>query len=350
MARPPRPWYRADRGVWTVTVAGVRHNLGPDKKAAFRAYHALMAAAGDPAPPPAAGLPLAALLDRWLAAHAGRLAPLTLRVTAQTTKPFRAALGDTPAARVGRADVGRVLDGHPGWGPGSRRTALARLAVVYRWGVREGLCPADPTAGIALPPAAARGPEVLLPAAVRDRILAAAPADLHAVLVCLLDTGARPGEVVRVTAAEFDPAGRTWVFPRDRHKTGRATGRPRVVHLTERVAALCAARAREYPAGPLFRTRRGAPWNGTKHVGRAFRDVRARLGLPPTAIPYSFRHGFVTDALGAGLSDSVVAALVGHTSTRMIHAVYSHLGDDARVLRAALGKVRGGGEAGPAGP
>ena len=49
MARTPEPWFRDDRQAYFVTVNGTRHNLGPDKKEAFRRFHELMAA--DPVAP-----------------------------------------------------------------------------------------------------------------------------------------------------------------------------------------------------------------------------------------------------------------------------------------------------------
>ena len=42
MARQPKPWYRADRKVWCLTINGKRHNLGRTKKEAFEQFYALM--------------------------------------------------------------------------------------------------------------------------------------------------------------------------------------------------------------------------------------------------------------------------------------------------------------------
>ena len=42
MARQPKPWYRADRGIWTVTINGQRHNLGPRKREAFEQFRDLL--------------------------------------------------------------------------------------------------------------------------------------------------------------------------------------------------------------------------------------------------------------------------------------------------------------------
>ncbi len=43
MARSPKPWYRRERKAWFVTIDGKRHNLGPDRKAAFKRFHERMA-------------------------------------------------------------------------------------------------------------------------------------------------------------------------------------------------------------------------------------------------------------------------------------------------------------------
>lgn len=41
MARQPKPWFRADRKVWCVTITGKRHNLGRNKKEAFKKFYRL---------------------------------------------------------------------------------------------------------------------------------------------------------------------------------------------------------------------------------------------------------------------------------------------------------------------
>jgi len=42
MARRAKPWFRKARGAWFVTVEGVQHNLGADKKEAFERFYQLM--------------------------------------------------------------------------------------------------------------------------------------------------------------------------------------------------------------------------------------------------------------------------------------------------------------------
>jgi hypothetical protein len=42
MPRTPKPWFNRERKSWFVTIAGVRHNLGKDKKLAIDEFHRLM--------------------------------------------------------------------------------------------------------------------------------------------------------------------------------------------------------------------------------------------------------------------------------------------------------------------
>lgn len=42
MARRPKPWYRKSRQAWFVTLDGVQHNLGPEKKEAYDRFYELM--------------------------------------------------------------------------------------------------------------------------------------------------------------------------------------------------------------------------------------------------------------------------------------------------------------------
>jgi integrase len=62
-----------------------------------------------------------------------------------------------------------------------------------------------------------------------------------------------------------------------------------------------------------------------------------KIGHRVTA--YGYRHTYATRALAMGLPDTHVAALLGHGSTRMIHAHYAHLNANARLLKEAAAKV-----------
>ena len=56
--------------------------------------------------------------------------------------------------------------------------------------------------------------------------------------------------------------------------------------------------------------------------------------------PNGYWHSFAIDVLANGVPDATVAALLGHSSTAMLHKHYSHLTARADVLRKAASMVR----------
>ena len=62
--------------------------------------------------------------------------------------------------------------------------------------------------------------------------------------------------------------------------------------------------------------------NAVRHVQRIVAKIREAAGLPPEITFTSFRHGGITDAADAGLTDAQIRALSGHRTTAMI-SVYA---------------------------
>jgi integrase len=146
------------------------------------------------------------------------------------------------------------------------------------------------------------------------------------------ETGCRPSEVARVTAADTDFDVGAWTF--SKHKTARKTGVPRVVYLTPAMVELTRKLMEKHPAGPLFRNRLGKPF--TKNAIRCrFRQLRKKLPHLKGVISYSFRHSYVTDALANGVPVATVAELVGHRDLKMIQEYYGHLAQKREHLRQA---------------
>jgi len=75
--------------------------------------------------------------------------------------------------------------------------------------------------------------------------------------------------------------------------------------------------------GLVFVTVRGLPVRGS-NLMPPFRAVLAELGLPPVTI-HSLRHSAATALIASGYPIAKVAAILGHSSSRVTEMVYSHL-------------------------
>jgi integrase len=124
-------------------------------------------------------------------------------------------------------------------------------------------------------------------------------------------------------------------------KTTRRTGRLRVIHLTPRALELCRELAKAHPEGPLLRNSIGGAWTPDS-IGSRFYRLRKALGLPAGTCAETIRHGWITDALQAGVPVATVSALAGHVDTAMVSRVYSKLHQRTDHLREEVGKIRPG--------
>lgn len=289
-----------------------------------------------PAARPAPTATVAAVLDGYLGDLTARGAkPNTARVTAGFFTPFRRGFGGRPAAGVRPHDV-EAFARRPAWSAATQNAALTAIVSAFRWAARAGLIPANPLDGVRKPPKRSRGADAVISPDDFAKLCDAAPAAFRPFLRGLWLTGARPGELARLTAADVDFTAGVAVLAE--HKAAGVTGRPRLIFLSPDALGLLRRQADLHPAGPLFRNRAGNPWSAAV-LAKAVRRVRERAGVP-RATAYGFRHTYATAALCRGLPDATVAALLGHSGTAMLHRHYSHLTSQARHMRDAAGQVR----------
>lgn len=147
------------------------------------------------------------------------------------------------------------------------------------------------------------------------------------------ETGCRPGEARAIEMKHFKPDTGTLKFA----STERGKKKDRQILLSTEALKIFQKWALKYPKGPIFRNRDGNPWSNGAIV-RGFGRIRERTGVVLTA--YTLRHTFCTNALLAGVSRYDVSQLMGHTNTKMVERVYSHLnlGTDKR-FRASAEKI-----------
>jgi integrase len=331
--RKPKPWQRAGRKGWWATIKGRQVMLGETLQEARDALDRLLRGLSPEIPGRVSEITgcisVASILRSWLDWRAGRVAPRSQYVVAcYLVSAIDGPFGALPV-REARPHHLAAWIGRPEWNHNTQRHAGRLILTAFRWAVAMGRIDRNPFEGTPLPGSTPRltCPE---PDEVAGFLGKLGP-DERDYFESLWLTGARGGELARVTAADCDLAGGTITLTQ--HKTARKTGRPRVIYLAPRALAIVARLCGERPTGPIFLTPRGTPW--TAHA--------AALRLKKHGMAWhrhSLRHAMATDLLCKGESVATVAALLGHASPTTTLAIYSHVGQRPDHLREALRKVR----------
>ena len=212
---------------------------------------------------------------------------------------------------------------------------IGAIKRAFAWAVEEEHIPRSPIEHLRKPQGAVRDRTVS--PEERGVMLAAIPDDaFRDYFVALSLTGARPGEVRRVRAEDVDLERGCWVLKK--HKTVKKTGKPRIIYLSPEALDLTKKLMEKRPTGPLFLNTRGDPW--TKNAIR-LRFTKLRKDHPQLkgVISYTLRSAFATDALEAGVPDTTVATLLGHTNTNTLHRFYARISHKVAHLQDAAAKA-----------
>lgn len=333
-----RPWFRHQDGWWYVTrrVNGKRVQTklaqGLDNEAAaFQSFYELMAAEGrlDPAASPL--ISFNEVCQRFLVWSKRENEP-------STTSWYHRFLGDFddhfdgPVQSIRKQHVEGWLGKHPDWSQSTRRQAITCVKRVVNWGYEEGLLAEIPVAirGLKRPPMDRR--ETIVDDTIHQKIVEATDDAFGRFVAGLRGTGARPDELRRVTAADVDLDAGVWLL--GKHKTGKKTGKPRIIYLTEAMRETTRELVQQHPDGPLFRNSRGKPWTANA-VRCRMRRLREKLKLPDGVVAYAYRHTFATEGLAGGVGIAEMAELLGHSDTKMLSAHYAHLDKKVQQMRKA---------------
>jgi len=209
--------------------------------------------------------------------------------------------------------------------PASLGRKLAAIRSFFRFLVREGRCPLDPTAGIPGPRVPKRLPN---PLPVDDCValveVGAAPRDTpdekalrdRALVELLYGAGLRVGELASLDVRDVD------LHRGDVRVTGKG-GKERVVPLPGAAREALAAyldrrRAPGLLAQPLFtalRPRRDGPRRlGVRDVRRVLGSRARRAGIVDRVHPHRMRHSYATHLLDMGADLREIQELLGHAS------------------------------------
>jgi integrase len=247
------------------------------------------------------------------------------------------AAGERPYQVADRVGVGRAAAYE--WLHRFNAEGLIAVKRAFSWAEQQGLIPASPlrTLRAGRP---GRRTRVLTADELAEILAAIRDSQFREFLQAMVETGCRPSEVARVTAADVDLDLGVWVF--DRHKTAKKTGKPRVVYLTPAMVELSRKLVALYPDGPLFRGPRGKAAFTKQNVRCRFKRLRKKLPHLKHFVCYNVRHTFATRALLNGVGVAQVAELLGHTSTEMVSQTYGHLAEQVAHMRDAARKATSG--------
>ncbi len=132
----------------------------------------------------------------------------------------------------------------------------------------------------------------------------------EALLTLLYAAGLRIGEALALTGADH-PIG-------DSLRIHGKGGKERIAPILPAARAACARYAAlcpyaMAPDAPFFRAVRGGAFS-PRMAQQLMADLRARLGLPPSATPHALRHAFATHLLAHGGDLRTIQELLGHAS------------------------------------
>jgi len=158
-----------------------------------------------------------------------------------------------------------------------------------------------------------------LTVAEAKRLINAAESDFRMLVQAALQTGARYGELARLTIADFNPDVGTLTIQQSK------SGKSRHVVLTDEgtqfFRRLCVGRA---GGELLLRKASGLPWDFAHQI-RPMDETVARAKISPAISFHGLRHTWASHAVMNGMPLMVVARNLGHADTRMVEKHYGHL-------------------------
>jgi integrase len=209
---------------------------------------------------------------------------------------------------------------------------LGVLKAAFRCAVRWGWTTRSPFIGIALNQEGTARTRWLSDDE-EAKFLTHCPAPLRDIVIVGLDTGLRPGNIVRLQRAWVQPPGICLIIPREDTKTKRL---PLTIPLTRRAADIIRRYVESSCSDYLFVSKAGRTYTCAK-VNRALKRAAIKSGVPAFCL-YTLRHSFISRLVQAGVSLPEVAALAGHRDIKMTlryaHLAPQHLRNSIATLEA----------------
>jgi integrase len=349
--------YRTGEGRTRRATVGKVGALTPDQaRTIAEGMSRTVKAGGDPLADKAAvraAPTVAGLLDRYVASAAyAQKSPTTQKNgIGQIERHLKPLIGKRLVSHLGQDDIRRafaaIRDGETAarvktgprglarvtGGEGAARYAIRLLRAAFSWALAERLIERNPATGVDIGRDGER--EAVLDADDYARLFASLarmetelrlrPAVADAIRIIAM-TGARRGEISRLRWRYVDMKGGRVVLPVGGHKTGRKTGKPRVIHLPAAAQQIVARQSEGGPDDFVFQPAKG---EGPTSLAKPWRSVRAEAKLPAGIGLHGLRHSLATLLAVGGAGAPQIMESLGHRQLSTASR-YLHFADTAR--------------------
>ena len=300
---------------------------------------------------------VAQLLDDYLASEkfAEKAASTRLTDTGRIERHLRPLLGGRHVSKLQSEDIRRafaaIRDGKTAatiktgrhglarvaGGEGTARKAIRLLRAIFAWGIAEKIIERNPAVGVETGADGER--EMVLDDADYARLFATLarmeterrlrPGVADAIRIIAL-TGTRRSEITGLRWQHVDLKRGRLTLPAKAHKTGRKTGKPRIIVLPAAAQEIVARQPEGAAENFVFSPSKG---DGPVSLAKPWRTIRVEADLPQGIGLHGLRHSLASLLAVGGAQAAEIMTSLGHrqlsTTTR-----YIHFADKARAALA----------------
>lgn len=269
------------------------------------------------------------------------------RVTREDALKMRQAITEGKTAGAVKTGKLRGMSRAKG-GPGTADKSLLLLSAAYEWAISQKLLAENPCKGIDVAPSGVRE-TIMDDASAYARLFTtlAGMQEAHKIRPAAADairfialTACRKGEAAGLLWKYVDVAAGRVVIPAKAHKTGRKTGKPRIMNLPAAALAIIQRQPAGEPDDYVFRPAKGS---GCITLSRPWIEVHKAAGLPEGLGLHALRHSLASHLAMDGASSAELMAVLGHkqisTTLRYVH--FAEQAKSALAERAASTALAG---------
>lgn len=213
-------------------------------------------------------------------------------------------------------------------GEGAARMAIRVFRAAMNWAVSEGLAADNPAKSVKIGSDSTRDVILEKPGQYKalfrtldkmenEKRLRSSVADAIRVIAL---TGARRGEIAGLRWSYVDLKNGVLVLPPTAHKTGKATGKPRIIGLPAAAQAIIAKQPEGEADDYVFQPSKG---EGPASLAKPWRQVRKEAKLPEGIGLHGLRHSLASSMAMSGAQAAEIMTALGHrqlsTAQRYVH-------------------------------